>query len=362
MDRRSTKTDQTYWILERVEHPRFPYRLTIVKGSKTLLALRVGHRWPGSKGNIFCLRDEDREWPPPIEELERVPVISMRRYGKRLSIVLDRARRKRCDFLFLTKPYKQKPGEYEQIFWQTQHGLRQRRPRARFTIYGQPELTITIDSNERYPWSFPGSTVEREPLPAGDYALQLHGEVAVVVERKTFENLLRDLSDLRVLHQQLGELEAYPLAALVIEANYSDFLSPEKNKPLGSAYCARALAEVAVLHPRLRVHFAGNRKLANEWVRVLFWAAAGHSEDRPPPLLQEATTRYGRPPTAKGGTSARVRKAIREDFPPEFAFRALRERFPDLSKSRLRSVITEMRKSGELERRGRGRASRWIKR
>jgi len=41
----------------------------------------------------------------------------MKRYGKRLAIVLDRAINKRCEFLFLKKKYKQKEGEYEQIEW-----------------------------------------------------------------------------------------------------------------------------------------------------------------------------------------------------------------------------------------------------
>ncbi|MGC8900817.1 MAG: hypothetical protein ACP5OF_05100 [bacterium] len=47
-----------------------------------------------------------------IEEVERVPVVSLNRYGKRLAVVLDRAINKRCDFLFLTKRYKTQEGEY----------------------------------------------------------------------------------------------------------------------------------------------------------------------------------------------------------------------------------------------------------
>jgi hypothetical protein len=67
------------------------------------------------------------------------------------SLVLDRPRRKRCDFLFLTRPYKNRPGvSYEQIFWQTQQSMRQRRPSANLATSRQSgELSIRIASDER---------------------------------------------------------------------------------------------------------------------------------------------------------------------------------------------------------------------
>lgn len=352
---------QTFWILERVDHPRFPFRLRIVKEGQPLLVLRVADRWPGSRGNIFCLRESGRDWPPPVEEVEQVPVVNLRRYGKRLSITLDRPTRKRCDFLFLKKPYKYREGEYEQIFWQTQKGMRERRPRVRFTIRGHEEIHVLVDTRERYPWRFSGCTVERWHLPVGDYALLLENEIGAVIERKTFENLLRDLTDLRIFHQQMGELAAYPLAALVIEANYADFLNPKKNKPLGARYCTRALAELAVLHPGLVVHFAGTRKVANEWAHAFFLATAGYAEDRPLSQVREAAVGYGDTQVAKGGLLLRVRKAILEDFPPEFAFQALRDNFPGIPDATLRHVLQQMRDRGEIECKGRGRAARWVK-
>lgn len=103
---------ETFFILERVNDEKFPFRLTIRDEERTILALRVQDKWPGQKGNIFCLREEGREFEAPVEEVERVPVKSIKRFGKRLSIVLDRAKNKRCDFLFLKKKYKKKEGEY----------------------------------------------------------------------------------------------------------------------------------------------------------------------------------------------------------------------------------------------------------
>jgi hypothetical protein len=273
------------WVLERVDHPKFPYRITITRGEEVVLALRAQDRWPGSRGNIFCLLEEGRELPPPVEELERVGVVSLRRYGKRLSVVLDRPSRRRCDFLFLEKHYKRKPGTYVQVFWQTQTALTVRRPRVRFALRPLTGLHLLIDAQERYPWKFPGCRTERRNLPIGDYALVWGEELVAVIERKTFSNLLRDLSDLQILHQKLGELETYPLAAVVVEAAYSDFLKPEKVKPLNVSYCVQALAELAVLHPRAPLLFLGNRKLAQAWAQAFFAAAASRAREESQPRL-----------------------------------------------------------------------------
>jgi len=181
----------TLWILETIDidNDKFPYLLTIKKGDDTLLRLRVQDKWPGQRGNIFCIREEGKSFQP-IEELERVPVISVKRYGKRLVVVLDRGRNKRCDFLFLTRRYKTREGEYEQIFWRTEHALKQRRPRVKLSTYSRARLSIVIDVNERYPWRFPGHEVARETLPVGDYALKEDGGLTAVVERKTLDNIL----------------------------------------------------------------------------------------------------------------------------------------------------------------------------
>ena len=52
--------------------------------------------------------------------------------------------RKRCDFLFLTKRYKNKPGTYEQIFFHTQAAVRAHKSRTRRELLGDPGLGIII--------------------------------------------------------------------------------------------------------------------------------------------------------------------------------------------------------------------------
>ena len=40
--------------------------------------------------------------------------------------------------------------------------------------------------------------------------------LVAVIERKSFSNLLKDVSDLRILHQSLDGLQRYPIVALLV--------------------------------------------------------------------------------------------------------------------------------------------------
>ncbi|ODA43985.1 hypothetical protein THER_1264 [Thermodesulfovibrio sp. N1] len=352
---------KTLYILESVNNPKFPYRLTIKQGDKVLLALRVQDRWPGQRGNIFCIRETNQELDPPIEEIERVPIISLKRYGKRLSIVLDRPINKRCEFLFLTKKYKTKEGEYEQIFWRTQKALIERRPRVKLTTYYKDRLNVIIDNNERYPWRFPESNIEKGKLPVGDYALKGENEILAVVERKTFDNLLAEFGRMQAFHQQLGELSAYKNSALVIEANYSDFLNPNKVKFYTPSFTAKAIAELYALHPKLTIVFAGNRKLANEWTYRFFCAINAHENDTPHETISNLIENYGTCPDAKGGIYFEIKKKIVNDLLEEFQFSMIKEIFPEAPQTTIRKVLKDLEKEGIIEKYGKGKKSYWKK-
>lgn len=80
-----------------------------------------------------------------------------------------------------------------------------------------------------------------------------------------------------VLHQQLAGLATYEHHALVVEATYEDFLNPERVHHYTPSFCARAIAELYVLHPGLRLVFCANRKVANKWTRHFFAALWGQA-------------------------------------------------------------------------------------
>ncbi len=278
------------WVLERCSDPKFPYRLRVYRGGRPepVLSFLVRDRWPGASQHIFCLREQRVTTPVEIgAEVERIPVVALQRNGKRLTVILDRPRQKRCDFQIVEKSYKNpEPGEattYEQIFWFTQTAMQQRRPRG-VRLYSAPTpagARVRMASDERYPWSFGGLATERGPLPAGDYALLDGDEIVAVVERKTLQGLLADFGKMDVLRQRMLELMAFEHHAVVIEARYEDLLSPSKVQPWPAAFCGKAIAELYALYPRLRLVFCSNRKTAAEWTRAYFaavWSVRGHVE------------------------------------------------------------------------------------
>lgn len=218
------------WIVEATGNPRFPFRIALEQDGKTIFAVRAQDAWPGTKGHLFCIRDgSEREERDLFVEKERVPVLKFERFGKSLRVLLDRPTRKRCEFLIIEKPYKTKEGAYEQIFFRTQAGIHSHKSKSRVSLQSvKTTLQILVDTQERYPWKFPKAEEKRAKLPAGDYALVFDDTIEAVVERKTFDNLLSDFGSIATMHQALNELSTYPFSALVIEANYGDFLDPER--------------------------------------------------------------------------------------------------------------------------------------
>ena len=349
------------WILESTGEERFPYRVSIRRGEEYLLCLRCQDRWPIGRGNIFCLNEEGRQWSPPVTEVERVPVVSLKRYGKRLAVVLDRGKNKRCEFLYIKKQYKHREGEYEQIFWRTQQALKERRPRVKLTAQGTSFLHVVIDVKEKYPWRFGGCKVTRENLPVGDYALMGGSGPLAMVERKTFENLVAEFGTMHTLHHQLGELEAYGHAALVIEAPYADFLNPTKLRFYRPSFVAKAIAELYALHPRLTIVFAGNRKLAREWTLRFFAAIQSHEREGFPDAVKEAVAAYGAQPAFSGGSYYEVKKKVIEELPSQFTISLLRELYPNVPKATIRKVLTDLKREGRIVSHGRGLKSYWEK-
>jgi len=362
--------ESALWTLSATGNPRFPYRIEIRRGDQRVIALWVQDKWPGSGKQIFCLREgEPTGETSDFTELERVRVNRLERYGKQLSVILDRPNRKRCNFLFLEKPYKNQPGTYEQIFFRTQGGMQQHRSSSRVHLRAHGAYRVVIDSSERYPWKFAGPPVERRRLPAGDYALEVEDALVAVAERKTFENLLTDFAAVKVLHAKLDDLTRWDHAAMVIEAEYRDFLNPQKLKGRWPAtHAARVLAELHVLHPRLQIVYTGSRKSAEQWCSAWFAARAKELWHRSQDDGTEAAG-VGEPPAVYGrdrvnsaaDSTHELRRVILSaaELPEPFTIQDLRARFPDLPDTRIRSMLHTLRKQGRIERVGGGRNTKW---
>lgn len=351
----------THWTVHRTTHPRFPFRVAVEREGRTVLAVRASAAWPGPGQQVFCLREDGSEPDEPMTLVERVPVISCTQLGRKLAVVLDRPLRKRCEFLFIAKPYRDRPGSYEQVFFRTEAGIRSHRSRSRLEVRssGDSELQLVIDSGERYAWRFPGAAVTTRKLPAGDYAL-LDGErIAAVVERKSFDNLLGDLGAIQALHHALAHLGQYAWSALVVEAQYADFIDEKRLEGRWPApFVARALAELTVMHPKLPIVFAGNRKLANQWTHRFFLACAAHRAAPPPAIVREAPQGELSLDDA-GSVDERVRLAVMRPGRGRFALRDIGAEVDGTSMVAVRRVVKELEREGKVRCLGRGRGARW---
>lgn len=95
-----------YWIVERTRHRRLPFRISIIRDERLVLAVRAQSAWPGPGQSIFCLREHHLDPEEPLEPLERVPVLNLSLVGRKLTLALDRPMRQRCEFLTVLKERK----------------------------------------------------------------------------------------------------------------------------------------------------------------------------------------------------------------------------------------------------------------
>jgi hypothetical protein len=351
----------TIWILERTGHRRFGYRISLEQQGRLLAAFRTQAAWPGPGQQVFCLRERELDPDEPLDPVERVPVAQLSRVGRKLSIVLDRPSRKRCEFLAVTKPARDGDSVVEQVFFRTERGIRAHRSGGRVELRALPDtLEVVVDSAERYPWRFPGAALSRRRLASGDYALVKDGLVLAAVERKTLENLLGDMGKIQGLHHQLADLAGLPHAALVIEAEYRDFLNSRKTAGRWPPeHLARVLAELTALHPTLPVIFAGNRKAANAWTHHFFLAIARTRQQGVPQLALDIERHYDAFPR-EAGLDERIRNAAIAELARPFSLAQVKERFSDVPAGRLTRVLGQMVREGVLLKSGRGAGARWV--
>jgi hypothetical protein len=352
------------WTVARTLHRRFPFRVTIEQDGRVLLAVRAQASWPGPGQQVFCIRERGFDPEEHLEVLEQAAVTHLGQVGRKLTVVLDRTNRRRCEFLVVPKTSPKDGHAYEQVFFRTESGIRAHRSRARVELLPSATtrtLSIAVDASERYPWRFPGATVLRRRLAVGDYALLEQGREVAVVERKSFDNLLADIGAIQALHHQLEDLGRLPAAAVVVEAQYGDFLDDRRLAGRWpAAHLARVLAELAALHPHLPIVYAGNRKLANAWC-ARYFAACGAQQASPQlDLVRETLAGYS-PDPGERDTDARIRSAALALAPASFALRDLVQELRDVPAARVRRVVGQLVEEELIRRTGRGRGTRWEK-
>jgi hypothetical protein len=247
---------------------RLPYlvRLPVAGGD---VVVKAREPWPRT-GTVYC-HPAGGGWPREAELVEQVPVRSCRRRGGAIDLVLERPRERRSQLVFTRVRGRQV------IFWQSPRTARAARPGVRVPgrrAGGLGELTILVDTRERYPWRFGRQravSTERRALPAGDYAVAAPGgELAAVVERKTLDDLAGSLAD-GSLGYLLAELAALPRAAVVVEDRYAGVFKLEHVRP---GFVADLLGVLAVRYPAVPIVFCDTRPLAQEWAYRYLGAAA----------------------------------------------------------------------------------------
>lgn len=252
---------------------RFPYILLFnVNNAKKFDCYKIQDKWPTLSRKIFCYPLKKTSKLPDEEALVDVEIEWHEKRANRLYLILNRKTKRRCWFIFLTKSYKKDPKKtYKQVFWLTQRatqnsGRSTYLPKIKAKI--DESFTIEQSSNERFAWKFKEIKTIKKHLTAGDYLLKRNNKIISVVERKTGENLIKDLYNLEVLKMKLQDLVKFPHPLLVVEMNLENLLKFNKNT--SSAFLTKAIIDLQVEFSQLPILFLRNRRLAQEWVQLFF--------------------------------------------------------------------------------------------
>lgn len=259
-------SDDFVIALNPEEGSTLPYLVRLPLGPAGVV-LKVRDTWPRT-AKVYAHRAEG--WPVDLTIVERIPVRSCTRRGAAIDLVLDRGRENRSQFVFT-----QARGR-EMIFWQSARTTKQARPNVNLPTAraaGQ-SLAIVVDSHERYAWDFAGqqATTRRAGLPAGDYGVELDGELVAAVERKSLPDLVSTLTTGK-LRYVLADLATLGRAAVVVEDRWSSVFKLDRVRP---AVVADGLAEAQVRFPNVPIVFCETRKLAQEWTYRFLGAAVAH--------------------------------------------------------------------------------------
>jgi hypothetical protein len=149
-------------------------------------------------------------------------------------------------------------------------------------------LEIVVDTRERYAWRFEHQqvTLSKRALAAGDYAVEVDGEVVGVVERKKLPELAGNVVDGSLL-VRLAELATARRAAIVVEDRWADVF---RLRHVAPSMVAEMLAAAQVRYPNVPIVFCETRPLAQEWAYRFLGAAAAYAAEEAVDVEQGAWT------------------------------------------------------------------------
>jgi ERCC4-type nuclease len=112
-------------------------------------------------------------------------------------------------------------------------------------------------------------------LTVGDYAVEVDGEVAGVVERKKLQELAANVVDGSLL-VTLAELSTARRAAIVVEDRWADVV---RLRFVAPSMVAEMLAAAQVSYPNVPIVFCETRPLAQEWAYRFLGAASSYAHE-----------------------------------------------------------------------------------
>lgn len=219
--------------------------------------LKVRTTWP-TTARVYC-HPHPGPWPEPIEIVDQVPIVSCRRRGPAIDLVLDRRRQDRSQFVFTESKGR------SMIFWQTRSVAMKANPGGRVPQRRalSSGFTIHVDTREKYAFRFAQRNVaiEHTALSSGDYGVRDRDRWVAVVERKSLEDLTGSLAN-GTLAFQLAALAELPLAAVVVEGRYPKLFEVPRAT---EGWLPDVLARLQIRYREIPIVFADSRKFAEEW-------------------------------------------------------------------------------------------------
>lgn len=350
------ETDRFVIARNPKEGTRLPYLLSLPVAGEDPVFLATSASWPADR-DLYC--HPVPEWPEEAEIMEELEVQVCRRRGQAVDLVLQRRSRRRSIVV-----WTQNRQGRTLIFWRSAASMQGARPGVRVPQARalRKQLTVAVDSRERYAWKFADQRVKlvKRSLPVGDYGIFRGDELVAAVERKKIDDLATTAVTGRLTFT-LQELTMLPFAAVVVEGRLSDLMKKERVR---SGWLLNLVAALQIQFHRVTWMFAETRAIGEDyayrWLSAAYRAyqeredTSGTSAESDADHIEEI---QGIPiMDAYGRRSAAAAEALRGRI---WTSREYAERF-EVSRSTANKDLGELVDMGVLKPRGNRRTRHYV--